>query len=142
MVVHMVTLVTMAMVAVPASLPGKAKHIVVAPPEQQQVDDAQDFYDRQPETLDEDCEPPIVMADSIDAKVAQDTVAFDLGDELQAALAAISPTQGQDCLAGSEVMTIVHSFASSIPIVRHRGRWRRSSGKVAARPAKNAWSMR
>jgi len=43
----------------------------VAPPEEQQVEEIQDFSDRQPETLDENSEAEMVMIDSIDSNVGK-----------------------------------------------------------------------
>jgi hypothetical protein len=114
MVVHMVTLVTMAMVAVPDTLPCKAKHIIVAPPEEQQVEEVQDFSDRQPATLDETSEAEIVTIDSLDSNVGQEAVAFDGSDELQGTPATIDTRPlGQDSLPQIDLMTLVRSYGNA-----------------------------
>jgi hypothetical protein len=111
MVVHMVTLVTMAMVAVPDTVPCKAKHIIVAPPEEQQVEEVQDFSDRQPETLDENIGAEFVMIDAIDSNVGQDAFAYESGDQLQGTPAAVdmSPLR-QNGAPQIDVMAIVRAY--------------------------------
>ncbi len=114
MVVHMVTLVTMAMVAVPDNVPCKAKHIIVAPPEEQQVEEVQDFCDRQPATLDETAEAEVVTLDSLDSDVGQEAAANIGGDDLRAAPPAVDTTPlGQDSLPQIDLLTAVHAYANA-----------------------------
>jgi hypothetical protein len=114
MVVHMVTLVTMAMVAVPNTIPCKAKHIIVAPPQEQQVEEIQDFSDKQPETLDESSEAEMVMVESIDSNVGQEAVAFDSGDDLQGTPPAMDTTPlGRDNVPQIDLMTAVRASGSA-----------------------------
>jgi hypothetical protein len=114
MVVHMVTLVTMAMVAVPASAPCKAKHILVAPPEEQQIEEFQDFSDRQPSTLDETPEADVVTIDSLDSDVGQAAAALSSGDDLQGAPAAFDTTPpGQDVLPQLDLMAAVCAYGNA-----------------------------
>jgi hypothetical protein len=111
MVVHMVTLVTMAMVTVPDAVPYKAQHLVVSPPEEQQIEEVKDISDKQPDTLDESSETETVM---IDTSVSQETVAFDSSDELQAAPAAMDTTPlGLDCMPKGDVMTMVRAYGNA-----------------------------
>jgi hypothetical protein len=114
MVVHMVTLVTMAMVAVPDAAPCRVKHVIVAPPDEQQVEEVQDFSDRQPETLDEICEADITMLDSLDSNVGQEAAAFDSIEELQGTPTARDAAPlGQDCLPQIDVMTMVRAYGNA-----------------------------
>ena len=53
MVVHMVTLVTMAMVTTAQPLPYRAQHLVVTPPEDEKVEDLLDVAETLPTALDE-----------------------------------------------------------------------------------------
>ena len=85
MVVHMVSLVTMAIVIVPETVPYKAQHLMVVPPEEQAIEEVMEISDKQPETLDDDTETQTVIVDS---KIAQESVTLDPSDEPQAAPAA------------------------------------------------------
>jgi hypothetical protein len=111
MVVHMVTLVTMAIVVAPENVPHKVQHVVVAPPEEQQVEEVKDISDRQPETLDETPETEIMV---IDSNVDPEAVAFDSNGDLQAALAAMDGTPlGLDSMPQGDVMSVVHSYGNA-----------------------------
>ena len=76
MVVHMVTLVTMAMVAVPDTVPYRAQHLVVVPPMEQKIEEIKDIADKQPETLDDSLQTESLMLDS---KIAQEKVVVRTG---------------------------------------------------------------
>ncbi len=113
MVVHMVTLVTMAIVVVPDAVPHNAQHVVVAPPAEEQIEEVKDISDRQPETLDDNSEPEIVV---IDSNVDQEAVSFDAAGDLQAALAAMETTsqgQGLDSVLNEDVMTMVRAYGDA-----------------------------
>jgi len=111
MVVHMVTLVTMAMVAVPDTVPYKAQHLVVAPPDEQQIEEVKEISDKQPESLEENSETEMV---AVESKIAQDKVAFDTSDELQAAPAAMDTTPlGLECMPKGDVMSMVRAYGNA-----------------------------
>jgi len=111
MVVHMVTLVTMAIVAVPDAVPSKMQHLVVAPPEEQQVEEVMEISDKQPETLDENSETETV---TVEPEIAQEKVAIGSGDELQAGPAATdTPPLGLECMPKGDVMTMVRAFGNA-----------------------------
>jgi hypothetical protein len=111
MVVHMVTLVTMAIVVVPNGVPHNAQHIVVAPPEEQQIEEVKDISDRQPDTLDETPETEILV---IDSNVDQEAVAFDSIGDLQAAPAAMDATPlGPDGMTKEDVFTMVRALGNA-----------------------------
>ena len=63
MVVHMVTLVTMAMVTVAPPAPYKPHHLVVLPPEET-IEDLRDISNAQPTTLEE---KPVVESVAFDS---------------------------------------------------------------------------
>jgi hypothetical protein len=112
MVVHMVTLVTMAMVAVPNAVPYKAQHLVVAPPEEQTIEEIMEISDKQPETLDEEeVEAQTVLVES---KIAQQSVNIDQSEEPQAAPAATETSLlGFDCMPSGDVMTLVRAYGNA-----------------------------
>ena len=111
MVVHMVTLVTMAIVVVPSTIPHNAQHLVVAPPEQQQIEVVKDISDRQPDTLDETPETEILAMDS---NVDQEAVAFESIGDLQAAPAAMDATPlGPDGMPEEDIMAMVHAYGNA-----------------------------
>jgi hypothetical protein len=111
MVVHMVTFVTMAMVAVPDSVPYKAQHLVVAPPEEQAIEEIMEVSDQQPETLEEDASPQTIVVES---KIAQESVTLDPSDEPQASPAATDTSLlGLDCMPKGDVMTLVRAYGNA-----------------------------
>jgi hypothetical protein len=107
MVVHMVTLVTMAMVVVPNTAPCSPQHLVVAPNEEQRIEEVREISDRQPETLDETCEPEIV---AVAADVAQEKVSFGSGDDLQAAMAMDASSSGVESMLAGDAMTMLRGY--------------------------------
>ncbi len=114
MVVHMVTLVTMAMVAIPDTVPSKTKHIIVAPPEQQQVEEVQDFSDKQPLTLDDTSEAEIVAFDSLDSNVGQEAAALDLSDDSLGTPAAMERrSPDQDSVPEIDALAMMHVYGNA-----------------------------
>jgi hypothetical protein len=111
MVVHMVTLVTMAMVGVPGSTPFQAQNVTITPPEQRAVEEVMEIVDRQPETLDEEDPPDAAI---IESKIAQDNVMLDPGDEPQnLPPASDASLLGLDCVPKGDMMTLVRASGNA-----------------------------
>jgi hypothetical protein len=90
MVIHMVTLVAMATVAVPDLVPYQAEHLIVTPSEQRKVEEIKEVDSDQPTTLDENT---AIEAMAFESKVEPDTkVNIPPSDEPAAAPAAVDPT--------------------------------------------------
>ena len=110
MVVHMVSLVTMAIVVVPETVPDMPQHLVVAPAEEQNFEEVMEISDKQPETLDEDTETQTVIVDS---QITQESVTLDPGGEPQAApagAAADTSLLGPDGLSKGDVIALVRAY--------------------------------
>jgi hypothetical protein len=111
MVVHMVTFVTMAMVAVPDAVPYKAQHLVVAPPEEQTIEEIMEVSDQQPETLEDETSPQTVL---IESKIAQESVTLDPSDDPQASPAATETSlSGLDSMPRGDMMTLVRAYGNA-----------------------------
>ena len=142
MVVHMVTLVTMAMVAVPDNVPCKAKHIIVAPPEEQQVEEVQDFCDRQPATLDETAEAEVVTLDSLDSNVRARGRGHYRRRRLARPRRPSTRPLGQDSLPQIDLLTAVHAYANAYSDRGMSGNVQDLKREGGTRPVNDASSMR
>ncbi len=106
MVVHMVTLVTMAMVTVSGPVKYTPQHLIIEPPKEK-VEEVAEVVDKPPETLDPTAaavDPPV-----IDSKLVQEDKIIDPNNELEAAPAATTdPGQsGMDYPSSVDMFALV-----------------------------------
>ncbi|MBU4273591.1 MAG: terpene cyclase/mutase family protein [Planctomycetes bacterium] len=111
MVVHMVTLVTMAMVTVSEPVQYKPQHLIVTPPEKK-VEKIVDVADKLPTTLDESV---VVEKTSLDSKVEQEKKFIDPNNEPEAAPATAAETieSGMHHVAPGDILKFVGGSGGS-----------------------------
>ncbi|MBN1395450.1 MAG: terpene cyclase/mutase family protein [Pirellulales bacterium] len=105
MVVHMVTLVTMAMVTVSEPVPYKPQHLIVTPPpEKKEVEEIVDVPDDQPDRLDD---AAVFEVEALDKHYEQSMKYIDPIDEPEAAPASPKTTDsGPDLVSPSEMLKL------------------------------------
>lgn len=111
MVVHMLTLVTMAMVTLQEPVTYKAQHLIVTPPEEEKIEEIKDASTDQPTTLDEN---QTAEALSFDSTVEPERVDLQPSEETEAAPAAVDLTDfGLEHVPKSDLLTMVGVFGAS-----------------------------
>jgi hypothetical protein len=106
--VHMVTLVTMAVVTIPDPVTYKAQHLIVTPPEEEKVEEIKEVSSDQPTTLDENAS---VEAVAFEAGADREKVDIQPSEEPEAAPAAVDLTgYDRERAPKSELLTMVGAF--------------------------------
>ncbi len=107
MFIHMVTLVTMAMITVPEPVPYKAQHLVVAPPEEQKIEEIKEIAEETDKPVEKPSPPPPEKGANVDKSVVLENPTFagenvppiDLNDP------QASPSTNETSPTGIETMT-------------------------------------
>ncbi len=109
MVVHMLTLVTMAMVAVPDPVLYKSQHLIVTPPEEEKLEEIREIDSNQPTTLDETASSLESVA--FNASLEEEMMDIQPSDEPEAAPATVDLTDyGLEHVPKSDIFTPVGMF--------------------------------
>jgi hypothetical protein len=110
MVVHMVTLVTMALVTVPNPVLYKTQHLLVTPPEEEKVEEIKQVENEQPTTLEEN---QMMAAATFESKIERDSMDIQPSDELQASLSAVDLSDyGLEHIPKGDLLTTVGAYGS------------------------------
>jgi hypothetical protein len=108
MVVHMVTLVTMA--PVPNPVVYKAQHLIVTPPEEEKVKEINPAESEQPTTLEEN---QLMAAATFESKLEQASMDIQPSDELQASLSAVDLSDyGLEHIPKGDLLTTVSAYGN------------------------------
>lgn len=112
MVIHMMTLVAMAMVAVPEPAPAKAQHLIVTPPEEQKVEEeVKEVENEQPTSLLD--EETSVESVAFESTVEQEQMDIQPSDEPEAAPAAVDLSDmGLEHAPKSDLLNIVGVYGA------------------------------
>lgn len=111
MIVHMLTLITMALVTVQEPTSYKAQHLIVTPPEEEKLEELVDSNTEQPTTLDENQRPESLAFDS---RVEQERVDIESSDEPEAAPAAVDLADfGLEHVPKSDLMTMLGAYGGA-----------------------------
>ena len=111
MVVHMLTLVTMAMVTLQEPVAYKAQHLLVTPPEEEKIEEIKDTNTDQPTTLDENMAAESL---SFDSTVEPERVDISPSEEPEAAPAAVDLTDfGLEHVPKSDLLAMVGAFGGT-----------------------------
>jgi hypothetical protein len=107
MVVHTVTLVTMAMITVPDPVPYKAQHLVVMPPEEEKVEDIREAPTL-PDSLTEDSEPQVnVVTAEAEEAPQKENVSLGMGEDQQSAMPINETSQTILDAVKSDLLTVM-----------------------------------
>ncbi len=111
MVVHMVTLVTMAMVTVSEPLPYEPQHLIVTPPEEKEEKIVDAVVDKLPTTLDENS---VVETPPLESKLEQEENFVKSSNEPEAAPASVDVSDsGLESVPPGDMLTMVPGTGSS-----------------------------
>ena len=112
MVVHMVTLVTMAMVTVPQPVLYKSNHLLVTPPPvEEKIEEVKEANNEKPTTLEENA---VTESVAFDSKVEQERVNIQPSNEPEAAPAAIDLADyGLDRVPKSDLLATVGVYGGT-----------------------------
>lgn len=111
MVVHMATLVTMALITVQQPTLYKPQHLLVTPPEEEKIEEIKDASTDQPTTLDEN---QTAQSVAFDSNVEQEQVDIQPSEESEAAPAAVDVTDfGLEHVPKSDLLQMVGAFGGN-----------------------------
>jgi hypothetical protein len=108
MMVHMVTLVTMALVTVPNPVLYKTQQLLVTPPEEEKIEDIKKTDNEPPTTLDENA---TMGAAAFESKFEKDAMEIQPSDELEAAPTAVDLSDyGLEHIPKGDLLTTVGAY--------------------------------
>ncbi len=108
MLVHMVTLVGMAMVTVPDPVTYKTQQLLATPPEEEKIEEIKPVDSEQPQTLDEDA---TLGAAAFESSIERETMDVQPTDELDAAPAMVDLSDyGLEHVPKSELLTMMGAY--------------------------------